>query len=110
MINFIESLSNVIAESLSKLDAVYTILFSVFIILIVVFGSVIIYIYKQMRADSKTHAVELNKNFTALISVHEKTNESINGMTSSVKSLDQNIAANTKATESLSNLIITKIL
>lgn len=110
MIQFLDSLAKVISESLSKLDSIISLLFSVFIIVITVLGFVLVYIYKQMRSDSKAYAAERNSNFTSLISVHEKTSENIGKMAESMQSLSKNIELNSKVTENLSTLIITKLL
>lgn len=110
MIQFLDSLGSVVAQSLSKLDSIVSLLFAVFIIIIAVLGFVVVYIVKQMRADAKTYSAERSNNFASLISVHEKTNESLGLLAKNSQDLTKSIELNSKVTENLSNLIITKLL
>lgn len=96
-------ISDVLIKGLSELNSINSILFCVFLILLIIAGFVIRYIYKNMRADSQEHAVQLNKNFESLIQVH-KDNAHV------LEKLATNVEHNNKLTENLSNLIINKLL
>ena len=68
---FLTGISDLLIKGLSELNSVNSILFSVFLILLIVFGFVIRYIYKQNRSDQKIYAEDRKLSKEELISVYK---------------------------------------